>query len=329
MRKLALLVSLWGVSASPALAWNDRGHMLAAMVAYQQMTPETRARVNEILRHHPQYDLLKEGEPTPGPDQDLWVFLRAATWPDMVRSPSNPLHGAEHHAQWHYINFPVNESGKRGPQPVEKWNGQHEPANLLQAVEDMKNQLEAKSTKDDRRAIDLCWMEHLVGDIHQPLHAVSLFSSAFPEGDKGGNSFTVKRGETPTNLHSYWDGILGRDVSVGTLKSQIEGWEKNPDLSRAKLLGGKHDTDVAAWAHESRDIAEHQVYLDGRLKGVRHTGHGDYPKDIPALPSGYEEAAKRLAAKRIMLAGFRMADELGAVVALSSKKDLPATPRSH
>jgi hypothetical protein len=318
--RVQLATAITVLAVSPALAWNDRGHMLAAMVAYQQMTPETRARVNEILRHHPQYDLLKEGEPTPGPDQDLWVFLRAATWPDMVRSPSNPLHGTEHHPQWHYIDFPVNEGGKRGPQPVEKWNGQHEPANLLQAVEDMKSQLQAKSTKDDRRAIDLCWMEHLVGDIHQPLHAVSLFSSAFPEGDKGGNSFTVKRGETPTNLHSYWDGILGRDVSVGTLKSQIEGWEKNPDLSRAKLLGGKHDTDVAAWAHESRDIAEHQVYLDGKLKGVRHTGHGDYPKDIPALPSGYEEAAKRLAAKRIMLAGYRMADELNATIGVAADR---------
>src|SRR5262249_52084252 len=82
---------------SAAQAWTDRGHMLVAMVAYQEMRPDLRAKVNDILRHHPQYDLLKEGEPTPGPEQDLWVFLRAATWPDMVRSPHNPLHGEENH----------------------------------------------------------------------------------------------------------------------------------------------------------------------------------------------------------------------------------------
>jgi hypothetical protein len=301
--------------------------MLVAMVAYQEMKPEVRERVNAILKVHPQYDLLKEGEPTPGPDQDLWVFMRAATWPDMVRSTSNPLHQAEHHANWHFVDFPYSPDGTKGPPPVEKWNGQHEPVNLLQAVEDMKNQLEARSTKDDRRAIDLCWMEHLIGDIHQPLHAVSMFSKDFPKGDNGGNQFAVKRGETPTNLHSYWDNVLGKGVGVATMKTQVEGWKKDPDLSRGKLLGDKHDTDVAAWAHESRDIAEHQVYLDGKLQGVRHSGRGDYPADTPALPSDYEEHAKYLAARRVVLAGFRMADVLGATVAAKGEASQPSPSR--
>jgi len=32
---------------------------------------------------------------------------------------------------------------------------------------------------------------HYVGDIHQPLHATSRFTSKYPEGDRGGNSFTL------------------------------------------------------------------------------------------------------------------------------------------
>ncbi len=47
---------------------------------------------------------------------------------------------------------------------------------------------------------------HMVGDIHQPLHTVSLFNASYPEGDRGGNSLTVyPEGLPKTNLHSYWD----------------------------------------------------------------------------------------------------------------------------
>ena len=38
------------------------------------------------------------------------------------------------------------------------------------------------------RADALCWVCHLVGDIHQPLHCVSLFNATFTSGDRGGNS---------------------------------------------------------------------------------------------------------------------------------------------
>lgn len=46
---------------------------------------------------------------------------------------------------------------------------------------------------------------HMVGDMHQPMHAATLFDERFPQGDKGGNSFTVYNGKTKTNLHSVWD----------------------------------------------------------------------------------------------------------------------------
>jgi hypothetical protein len=314
----------FGLAVAPALAWNDRGHMLVAMVAYQELKPEARARVNEILKHHPQYDLLKEGEPTPGPEQDLWVFMRAATWPDLVRSNRNPLHDAENHPGWHFVDFPYSPDGTEGPAPVEKWNGTHDPANLLQAADDVMNQLQAKSTADDRRAIALCWTEHLIGDIHQPLHATSMFSAQFPNGDKGGNSFAVRRGETPTSLHAYWDDVLGRGITIATLKTQVEGWMENPNLSRAKLDGDKPEVNVPAWAHESRDIAEHQVYLDGKLKGVHHSGRGDYPASTPPLPSDYERSAKELAVKRVLLAGYRLADELNAALSPAASNDPPA-----
>jgi hypothetical protein len=65
--------------------------MLSAMVAYAELKPEVRERVNAILVAHPQRDLLLRGAPPEGPDRDVWVFAMAATWPDMLRGRDNPL----------------------------------------------------------------------------------------------------------------------------------------------------------------------------------------------------------------------------------------------
>lgn len=50
-----------------------------------------------------------------------------------------------------------------------------EPINILTAL--ASNESVVKGDNDAaRRAIALSWLFHLVGDIHQPLHAVQLFS---------------------------------------------------------------------------------------------------------------------------------------------------------
>ena len=40
------------------------------------------------------------------------------------------------------------------------------------------------------KSYDLVWLLHLVGDIHQPLHCTSRFTSTQPQGDSGGNDVT-------------------------------------------------------------------------------------------------------------------------------------------
>lgn len=297
------------VLAPSAFTWNDRGHMLAAIIAYQNLNPEVRDQVNTILKAHPQRDLLEAGGPATGPDLDMWVFAKAATWPDLVRGTTNPLHNAEHHATWHYINLPVALDGMNMPLPPTTWDGRSNPDNLVQAMAKVTKEITATETTPDRKAMALCWIEHLTGDIHQPLHAVALFSKQFPKGDKGGNAFAVKRGDTPTNLHSYWDNVLGNGTSLDTIKKQIEGFKANPELARATLMGPKPSGEAKDWASESASIAKASAYRDGQLKGVAHSG-GDYAKDTPALPSDYESQAKAIAAKQVVLAGYRLADQL-------------------
>ena len=45
--------------ASPALAWNDRGHMIVAALAYEQLEPAARDRVDALLKLNPQYGRVK------------------------------------------------------------------------------------------------------------------------------------------------------------------------------------------------------------------------------------------------------------------------------
>src|SRR4051812_8814264 len=97
--------------SAPARAWNNAGHMAVAELAWRQLSPTERTAVTLLLREHPHYALLLATNlPTDAPDTNQWIFLRAATWPDMVRparsgSPPKPQEITEYHrADWHYTN---------------------------------------------------------------------------------------------------------------------------------------------------------------------------------------------------------------------------------
>ncbi len=62
--------------------------------------------------------------------------------------------------------------------------------NILTAL--AENERIAKTNNDPgRRANALSWLFHLVGDIHQPLHSAQIFTTDYPNGDRGGNAIYV------------------------------------------------------------------------------------------------------------------------------------------
>lgn len=74
---------------------------------------------------------------------------------------------------------------------------------VFQARTILKNNLKNLTAE---RALFARYLVHLVGDIHQPLHSVSLFNHTFPNGDRGGNLLKLKiLNGTTENLHSFWD----------------------------------------------------------------------------------------------------------------------------
>src|SRR5262249_38395305 len=77
--------------SSTAVAWNSPGHMIVALVAFDQLDDATRAKATELIRNHPRFhDHFERAMPSEVSrlskrEQNEWLFAYAATWPDQVR----------------------------------------------------------------------------------------------------------------------------------------------------------------------------------------------------------------------------------------------------
>ena len=144
--------------------------------------------------------------------------------------------------------------------------------NVVQAIEHSRRTIADDSTGPAEKAVAYCWLFHLVGDLHQPLHSCALVSvNQFPKGDRGGNQIPLTRGN---NLHSLWDNLLGRSENFNNvLKVAAE-------LSDREVYGDVWDsaakeTDVRKWTVESHRLAESFIYSPAILAAVRNTPAGE------------------------------------------------------
>lgn len=91
----------------------------------------------------------------------------------------------------------------------------------INSVQLVQNAIKVLTTNINKttaeRALFARYLVHVVGDIHQPLHSVSLFNETYPSGDRGGNSLkiTLLNGSA-NNLHSFWDS--------GAFRIQNDSW---------------------------------------------------------------------------------------------------------
>jgi hypothetical protein len=311
-----LLLSLV-IFNSPCFAWIDTGHKIVALVAWEDLTPKTRAAVTELLKQHPRYekDLLVGAPDDATPDQlAQHAFAVAATWPDMVRNRSNPMNTLYNHPQWHYIDIPFEDGTTASDEP----SNSPGPHNVVEALTQCTDEVKQDATKPDQKAIDLCWIEHLVGDIHQPLHAASRYSPQFPKGDAGGNSEVVLRDppypDSAAKLHLIWDSFPGDYQSEFVDHYIAAGLRADPQYSREQFKSLLESKDFMAWAQESHEIAVKDVYLNGQLETATAPrgggGRASTQQPIPGLPPGYKEQAEKDAMHQVVLAGYRLADLL-------------------
>jgi hypothetical protein len=235
-RGLLVVILVLLVVVSSAFAWNKAGHMVSGAIAYADLkpaSPQTLTRVIALLKLHPhfetkwaprlaQFHLSSE-------EQDLYLFMLAARWPDDIRGDA-----AFHHGAWHYINLPYKPEGQAASvQTVDP-----PPENILRAYQTNLDILRS-TAPESTKAVALCWIFHLIGDVHQPLHTVALFATQFPppEGDRGGTRFYIRarEGAHTISLHTFWDDLILGSERFQSVRNTATALRLQPDHARAQL----------------------------------------------------------------------------------------------
>jgi hypothetical protein len=308
MRKKLLFAMLCctGLVPAPASAWWDEGHMQIAAVAYDRLTPAVREKVDFLIRLNTEYASWIAGYPPRKAAQ--YAFVRAAVWADDIKKPAlgytdknddahQPKAGQNigyydnfMHQYWHFKDIGFSTDGT----PVEDAPS----VNALTQIKVLAAGLALSSgLPDNVRSYDLVWLLHLIGDVHQPLHATARFSRNLPHGDQGGNKEMVipATGET-ISLHAYWDRLVGSySTPEGAIQDAlIDDHTRLPDPDPALVM--KADPDE--WLRESEKLAEDFAYAEPVRSGMQPY----------MLDRQYETNARNIARQQAALASARLAN---------------------
>jgi hypothetical protein len=329
----AALTAIFLGSPQPAAAWWASGHATIAMMAYREMKPATRTSIDDILKQHPDYKNWLTELPSGVTDvqRGEYIFAIASTWPDRIKDagdatvtikffnpgnkrnpppkpyPSNPAvyPDLNVHDTWHYHDLPISMDGKTRTPPAEE--------SIMTAIPTSRGNMAAAYLPGSYRAYYLSWLAHLVGDIHQPLHATGRFSAVHKEGDAGGNGIRFKSDGSqaqPRNLHAFWDSLLGNGPDPKRYNTLQNGWgEINTTIAAinvdsVRLLAGydpatRENLDEHQWQQESFSAAQQFVYTFGDPDAAR--------SDLPQPDTEYRRLALQIARQRAALAAHRLA----------------------
>jgi hypothetical protein len=179
-----------------------------------------------------------------------------------------------HRGSWHYINLPTFTNPRDAATLRQKlrnntqrqWQlGEPElDLNIVQALKRASAGLHNRELRDRERALHLCWLLHLVADLHQPLHATSLYTPRrFSNGDAGGNRIAVKNDER-RNLHAVWDGAISTSRSFESDKLRARQL-----LDHAKHRSEDEDLDFETWLTENYELAGEFAYRPALLAHIQ------------------------------------------------------------
>lgn len=291
-----------------------------AAIAYDRLRPATRARVDALMRAHPDIANLGEGLDLSTPAGVREAFLRAAVWPDRIRGdarfyresdadvrPTPLLPGfpsMARHDGWHYLTRSFSTDGTPTITLAEP--------NIATVFPSLAESLGDVSVPSSVRAYNLSWIIHVVGDLHQPMHGTSRSASSHPDGDAGGNGVWVRlRGyeRDSINLHAVWDGWVGRpsrsvpiDEVAADLARALPMASNVPDDALLIPRGQALAATVRRWADESAVLARYVAYdLPPRGNGA--------PVE---LTDEYVALGTRIARQRLALSAYRLAAVLEA-----------------
>jgi hypothetical protein len=280
----AFLACFVALGPRPAAAWGDEGHEIIALLAERFLDPAVRAKIAAILAADP--DKLTAHD-----------IASAATWADRYRDSdrNGSRQRYEQTRQWHFVDVELADPNldracfDRPPLPAGTVasNGPSQ-ACVVDKIEEFLAELSDPKTDPEERLVALKFVLHLVGDLHQPLHAAD-------DHDAGGNRKRVAaEGVHPSSLHHFWDtewvARLGDDPrQIATELTAAISDEQRRAWSQGTL---------SDWVMESFAVARKDAY--GLLPEPSTRG-------VYVLDDRYVDAAVRDVRLQLSRAGVRLA----------------------
>lgn len=259
LRSMALpALLLAGAMATPLQAFGVLGHQVIAAIAEDMLTPKAKAEVKTLL--------------APGGGETL---ASIATWADdirMLRPETRP---------WHYVTIQIGSPG---------YDSAHaDSADVVKALKKQSAILARPQADRYAREEALKWVVHLVGDLHQPLHAGE-------DHDKGGNLAQVKVNRRSYNLHAVWDYVLLErlHLPLDSLRILLEREiAADPEFRKRNAQGTPE-----SWADDTHAKSPACYLLHGKpmRKGIK-----------VQLDKAYVDAATRTTLLQLKIAAVRLA----------------------
>jgi S1/P1 Nuclease len=233
-----LLLPLFLLMPTPALAWWDFGHKTIATIAQNEVSPKTRAAIRALLRHE---------RAVATPTCPLKSLEDASYWPDCIKGLGARF---DYAFSWHYQNVDICK-------PFDLTAACKDGHCVSRQVDRAVKLLKDKAVPPSERLMALAFLTHFVGDLHMPLHAGD-------RGDRGGNDVKAAYGIVAgrVNLHLLWDGPLA-ERAITTPPAGPKALVADLDTGeRARLAAGSAED----WSRENWAFARDTAYataLDG------------------------------------------------------------------
>jgi hypothetical protein len=303
-------------------AWGSDGHEIVARIAAHHLTKNTRAAIAKLLNLDTEIPTLAL-DPTPDALADAMAI--AATWPDRINKTKTGT------SAWHFIDIGL----KEGQEAIAKRCGAARNCATGKIAEFQLSIRANKSISSQTTTFEpfeeLKFLIHLVGDIHQPLHAAT-------NQDAGGNCLETS-GFDETELHAVWDTGLINEIrkappqraskspSVHSLVSTTQvaaALDATIDQQRVNLFSQKLDPVlIALESHQTAIIAAYAPLkpvvqaMPGFVDGIRpKTCVGvpdDFRKNARDTEAAYNAATIQTVRTQLQMAGIRLAQTLNAM----------------
>lgn len=219
-----------------------------ARIAAAHLTAAARIRIAKILNVPASVDSIAD------------ALAQGSTWADEIKKDT-------HTDNWHFVDLAIQDSRADIAKRCK------DDDCVVARVRLFTAQLTAQKADGRWSELDaLRFLVHFIGDVHQPLHAIS-------DADLGGN---CERIDPPINeaksIHGLWDGgiVNALEASDTTLASRIDSYIAS--LSEGERKDFSSGT-MEDWTWESHELARKVIYA--RL-GI--------PTEPVSFPNGCAEA---------------------------------------